>query len=277
MRRLALCLLGLSLGLGVLACATRPPPPPHGYRDGALYLALARAHLDRVNCPQKDCERWFKTDLHEKGDLRVDVTARSQGGRSAQYSVLLLDGRAALDARSAPVIARESSLGELNVRLAREVPASSYLVGIVSRESGAAFDFSVMLGFDPAPPALALPELPPPPEFETHTSAVLETEGYGQDTRAVLIGSGAQQGMAVGLRGRLVDAGAEIGKVVIEQVYPDGSRALIEGSLLKPVTHQTMAEIEVPVGVRAEDNDSTRWLFDDPNEPPDEEGYEEQP
>jgi hypothetical protein len=54
--------------------------------------------------------------------------------------------------------------------------------------------------------------------------------------------------MRSGFTGRLVDKGVTIGKLVIEQVYPDGSRARVDGVLSAPVTHETVAEIDVPTG-----------------------------
>ena len=122
----------------------------------------------------------------------------------------------------------------------------------------------MQLAFDAAPPP---PQEPEPPKFETHSSAVLESVGYGRDTVAVLIGSGQKLGMQVGFRGKLFDDGKEIGSVVIETVYPDGSRARVEGALSSPVTHATIARIEVPVGLGlgdSEPEDSEGDPFDFP-------------
>ena len=150
-----------------------------------------------------------------------------------------------MDGRASNTLVRETS-GGLQVNVARSVPAGTYLVGIIAHKDGRAFDFSVRLGFQPAPPSEPVPE---EPEFEIHSSQVLEAVGYGRDTVAVLIESGQSRGMQVGFRGRLVDAGETIGSIVIEQVFPDGSRAKIEGALASPVTHATIAEIQVPAGL----------------------------
>jgi hypothetical protein len=88
----------------------------------------------------------------------------------------------------------------------------------------------------------------PEPQFRTQTSAVLEVEGWGEDSQAVLIELGRADGIQAGLRGRLIEEGEVIGEIVIEQVYPDGSRARIDGTLVTPVTPSTTVEVEVPVG-----------------------------
>jgi hypothetical protein len=54
--------------------------------------------------------------------------------------------------------------------------------------------------------------------------------------------------MRAGLRGRLVDGGRELARIEIEEVFAEGSRARIRGTLQGPVTPSTLAEIEVPDG-----------------------------
>jgi hypothetical protein len=81
---------------------------------------------------------------------------------------------------------------------------------------------------------------------------VLEVEGWGEHTQAVLIEFGSNHGIRRGLRGRLIQDGSTIGEVVVEQVYPDGSRARVDGPLLAPVTSKTIVEIDVPVEAATE-------------------------
>ncbi len=229
-------LLVVLFGGTLISCALTPPP--HGYPTRALYLEPSGSYFDRVNCPREDCERWFRTRLSRRGDLSVAVDA-SLRALALRYSVRLMDSR------GTHLIARQANAGDVRVSLQRDLAPATYLIGVVSDSDGQAFDFRVRLTFDPAP----LPPEPASPRFETHTSAVLETVGYGQDSVAVLIESGAKLGMQVGFRGVLIDGDEEIGSVVIDQVYPDGSRARIEGTLASPVTHTTVARIRVPAGL----------------------------
>jgi hypothetical protein len=86
---------------------------------------------------------------------------------------------------------------------------------------------------------------------------VLEVEGRPGDPRSVLISRGERDGIRPGLRGRMLQDGEEIATVEIVDVYPDGSRARIDGTLRAPITPDTRVEIDVPLddgpgrGVRA--------------------------
>jgi hypothetical protein len=250
----------------LLGCAVEPPP--HGNAGGALALAWDRSHGDDVNCARKDCERWFRVAPQEKGDLLVDVRAATASGNPPRYTVQLVDD-------DGTELALEASSGQpAAVEFGRPVAPRSYLLKLGAEPGVRAFDFSITVGFEAAPPPPPPPEPEPEPEFETHTTHVLEAEGYGQDTAAVLIESGARHGMQVGFPGRLVEGDREIGRVVIEQVYPDGSRARVQGTLLAPVTHATLAEIEVPRGLSRQ-IESLEDLLGDPNAPDDPDGIEE--
>jgi hypothetical protein len=234
-----------SLLIALGGCAITPPP--HGYPEGALALTPAQPYHDTVNCRRKDCERWYRMRADRKGTFVVDVAGYEAGKALPQYSVLLTDHT------GDNVLARESNLEQSRVRFDRDVGADTYLVGIVAPPKAGGFRFRVTLDFAAAPPSA--PSEPPPPKYELHTSSVLESVGYGQDAVAVLIESGRKHGMRVGFRGRLIDGGTEIGRVVIEQVYPDGSRAKIDGALIAPVTHETVVEIDVPVGLAPGDEE----------------------
>jgi hypothetical protein len=252
MSRSASLAIGLSLGLGIAAgCTTCPANdiPGHGYAQGALYLAPDQERVDSLRCRRwwgrPDCQRWYKTNVGEEGTFSVEVNARSADRSPRGFSVVLWDGT-----EYEELLVR-SNAGMHRVQLDREVPPDTYLVSVIAVNDAKAFDFRISVGFEPAPPPPPIPRLAP--KFKIHTSSILEQEGYGQDTVAVLIESGREDGLRVGLKGRLVDDGAEIGKLVIEQVYPDGSRARVEGTLLGPVTYETVVEIDVPVGLALEE------------------------
>lgn len=244
----------LVVSLGVFAaCALTPPP--HGYPTGALYVDPTESYRDQVNCPRKDCERWFRTRLAKRGNLSVAVDASTRA-LALRYSVRLMDSRAT------QMLAQKANASEARVQVGRDLAAGTYLIGVISDPDGQAFDFRLQLAFRPAPEA---PKAPPPPAFEIHSSAVLESVGYGQDAVAVLIESGEKAGMRVGFKGKLIDDGKEIGSVVIERVYPDGSRARIDGRLSGPVTHATLALIQVPAGLGLGDAVEQET---DPDQPP---------
>lgn len=257
--RARVLIVAISLGMGA-GCALTPPP--HGYPTGALEIGLSSSYRDQINCPREDCERWFRTRLVKRGDLSVVVDA-SKRVLALRYSVRLMD------AQGAKLIARKDNAGEVRVQIDRDLAPATYLIGVVSDPDGQAFDFRLQLAFEPAPPP---PAAPPAPKFEIHSSAVLESVGYGRDAVAVLIESGAKKGMQVGFRGKLIDGGNQIGSVVIEQVFPDGSRARVVGTLSSPVTHATMALIEVPAGLGI-GNTSEELPFEFP--PTDEDGGQE--
>jgi hypothetical protein len=242
MRRARLCIAPLLLA----GCALTPPP--HGRMQGALPLEWERPHVDTLNCKRGDCERWFRAEVTGPGYLSVDVRALpATGQESPPFAVGL-----ASEARD---VARAASEGRPAVQLESRVTPGGHLVSIVAAPDTRELDFSVRLHFRPAPPRPPPPPTrpPPPPRAEEprpkiHRSAVLETEGSGSDL-ALLIESGERHGMRAGMRGRVLDAAGEIGTVVIEQVYPDGSRARVEAPLRREVTHETVVEIEVPAGL----------------------------
>jgi hypothetical protein len=105
--------------------------------------------------------------------------------------------------------------------------------------------YSLRGAFKPAP---APPPPPPPaPRFETRRAAVLEVEGERTQQQSVLLDVGEAAQLRPGMRGVLLDAGKKLGQVVIVNVYPDGSRARVDGALAGPITPRTVAEIQVPL------------------------------
>ena len=223
---------------GLLAFGCAKPLPPNAVPGGALPLG-AGARYGELDCPRGDCVHWFRARVGEQGKLIIDVSdTTADASRPARFEVTLAD-------RNANTLAADASLGRQQVQIIRGVDAASYLVAVSSARPGVRFNYSVRAEFRATPP-------PRPvhiePKFDTLTSPVLEAEGYGRDTEAVLIEHGQRHGMRKGLRGRLIEDGVEIGKVVIDQVYADGSRAVVEGELSGPVTGATIVEIDVPIG-----------------------------
>jgi hypothetical protein len=78
---------------------------------------------------------------------------------------------------------------------------------------------------------------------------VLEVEKKGGAAATnVLIDGGRRDALRAGLRGRLVDGQRTLGRVVVVEVFEEGSRARVEGPLSGDITPETVAEIEVPAG-----------------------------
>jgi hypothetical protein len=229
----------LLLLLTLPACVS--PPDPDGVPLGALRLPPGLAHDDALDCRRNDCVDWYRTELKEEGTLEITVSAPDGATgqeEPPQFTVTLTDpeGR---------TLGRERSMGRDGLSLVHELSAATYLVSVTTPQPRGGFSYQIELGFEALPPP---PPPEPEPQFRTQTSAVLEVEGWGQDSQAVLIELGRTAGMRPGLRGRLVEQGDTIGEIVIEQVYPDGSRARIDGTLSTPITPSTTVEIDVPVG-----------------------------
>ena len=64
----------------------------------------------------------------------------------------------------------------------------------------------------------------------------------------MLLGAGRDQGIAIGDRGRLLQADTVRGHFEVVDVYPEGSRATLIGSVNGAVSAATRAEIERPSG-----------------------------
>src|SRR5262249_55801205 len=109
----------------------------------------------------------------------------------------------------------------------------------------AAVGYALLGRFKPAPPPPPPP--PPAPRFETKRAAVLEVEDARSAQPSVLLDAGEGAGLRPGLRGVLVDGGKKLAEVVIVNVYPDGSRARVEGVLSGSIPPRPVAQIQVPL------------------------------
>jgi hypothetical protein len=72
-------------------------------------------------------------------------------------------------------------------------------------------------------------------------------EARADGGEAVLIDQGSRAGVERGQRGRLLVGGRKVAEIEILDVYPDGSRALVRGSLGSALTPDTVAEVDVPL------------------------------
>ncbi len=204
-----------------------------------LTLEPAEVREDSLNCLLRDCQRWYRMHVSRAGKFTVNVAANDPR-HEPRISVELRDER------EGSLLIRRSGSEKSHVRFGRKVRPGTYLVGVIANTWSPTFTFRVTL--DLVAPRHVSTRPPPRPTIKVETSLVLETEGgYGQDAVAVLIELGSRHGMKPGLHGKLFDGKSEIGRVVIEQVYPDGSRARIQGMLSAPITSETVVKIDVPL------------------------------
>lgn len=77
-------------------------------------------------------------------------------------------------------------------------------------------------------------------------SPVIEVERANGKPFAVLIDAGTATGLVDGQAGRMVRRGRVIGKVVVIDVYPTGSRAMIISEIVGDITSDTVVEVLAP-------------------------------
>jgi hypothetical protein len=239
-------------------CSKPPPPDPDGALEGARSLPLDKPTEDALACDKRtnDCADWFR--VRTKGQGRVvasvhlladpDVREEDEEKKRPPLPEFTLE----LRDTSGELLQSVASEGRREAEAATDAEAGSLFAVVSSPGGKQTVRYRVRAAFEPAAPPPAPPppppreEPPPPPRIETRSGAVLEVERSAGE-EAVLIELGAAAGMKPGLRGRLLDGGREIGAVVVQDVYPDGSRARVEGALLGQISAQTRVEIEIPL------------------------------
>ncbi len=232
-------LAGCGVALLVAGCAK--PPDLDAEPGGAQVLALGEPHDDTLDCRHGDCVDWYRIEVPGRGRLVVEVSALASEAPPPGFSAMLADDRGtALD--------HAESAGQVSVRLEAQAPdRAAYLVEVERREPRPPLGYRIEARYEPPPPPRA-PAPPPKPEFEKVRSAVLQVERQDGRVTAVLLESGSGQGMRPGLRGSLVQGGRVIAQIEVIDVFPEGSRARVDGALAAPITASTMAEIDVPLG-----------------------------
>jgi hypothetical protein len=242
------------------ACSKPPPPDPDGALDGARSLPLDKPTEDALACDKRtnDCADWFRVRIKGQGRVVASVHLLAEPdadrGRDDDDSKAPKHPEFTLELRdkSGELLSSVASEGRREAEAATDAEAGSLFAVVSSPGGRQTLRYRVRAAFEPAapppppPPPPAREEPPPPPRIETRSGAVLEVERNAGE-EAVLIELGAAAGMKPGLRGRLLDGSREIGAVVVQDVYPDGSRARVEGALLGRISAQTRVEIEIPL------------------------------
>jgi len=230
-------LASLALAAALLACA-KPPPDLDAQPAGALPLALDQRHPDTLECGEGDCADWYRLEVPAKGLLTVALGPGApeapRGGLSARL----------VDAQGQTLAVAASANGE-PLELKAPVAAGAALVEVTPADPKAAVGYALTARFKAAPPPPPPP--PPAPRFETRRAAVLEVEDARSEQPSVLLDAGEAAGFRPGMRGVLVDGGKKLAEVVIVNVYPDGSRARVQGALAGAISPRTVAEIQVPL------------------------------
>jgi len=232
--------LGCLLAAALAGACAKPPPDLDAEPAGAIALPLGQVHADTLDCDKGDCADWYKIAVPGEGKLFVDA---DPAVANAGFAVQLVD------AGGAPLAAGDSAGGKAAVRLHTPVSEGAVLVKVVPTDAKANVAYAVTARFKPAPPPPVVKA--PEPRFETKSAAVLEVEGDRTAHPAVLIDAGQAAKLAPGMRGRLVDKGHTIGQIVVQDVYPDGSRARVDGPLSGQIGPHTTAEIDVPIAAPA--------------------------
>jgi hypothetical protein len=228
--------VGIGASLAGFGCSKPPPPDPDASPAGARGIKLGVWHRDRIDCRKStlDCADWFRVQIRREGRAQIDVArVTDQVDEDHEVPPFTL----ALAETTGKPIRQARARGETRARLTQKVMPGIYMVSLSTpAESAGVMDYELRVAFTPKP-------APQGPRYRQVSAVVLEVEGGD----AVLIDKGRRQGLAVGQRGRLLEAGRKIADIEILAVYPDGSRAAIRGELSGGITPSTVAEVDVPL------------------------------
>lgn len=242
-------LLSLSaLPVLALSCSTcQPPPDPDGVATGSQPLTVGEWKRDALDCAEGDCSDWYRFETSGAGTLRVAAVRVDDGRAVPEFSVTLADA-------DGKVLAQATSGGQTRVRFTHPeakgqyAPAGVFTLAVQTPTEGeGALGYELRVAFTAKPAPVAKPVAPrAEPRFRTVQAALLEVEDRAGGGQAVLLDQGSRSGVAAGQRGRLLVGGKKLADIEIIDVYPDGSRAQIRGSLGAAITPDTVAEVDVP-------------------------------
>lgn len=221
------------------ACSTTSPRPEDLDAEPAtaVSLTVGTAVAGSLECADElgpDCRDWYRFQPRQPGQLRVtarSIAAAVEGEEPTEEArpvqLRLTDGEG--------TVLAEAEGPDATVRWRVKDPGS-FLALVSMTPSEAPLQYELTTRIEEAPRTRSL------------RRTVLEVEtGRNGGTAHVLIDGGHDQSLRVGLRGKLIQDGRSIGRIRIVEVFPQGSRAAVEGVLTGPVTPETVAEIELPL------------------------------
>ena len=232
-----------------LACAGAPPADPDGTPATAQTIEVA-PRADSLECgadAKPDCSDWFRFRIAAAGALRVTATPVAPATPAAPAAGASIPAPAPLELAIAEASGKDVGRAKAGAGApAAEIPlaaaAPTDYVAVVTLPPGAGA-VAYRLAFDAAGKQAAPTATP---AVRTSRWTILEVDEDG----ALLIDGGRQDGLRAGQRGRLVDGKRTLGSLVVVDVFDEGSRARIEGTLSGEITADTVAEIEGPAGRR---------------------------
>ncbi len=235
-RRLALP-AALLVCVWISACAScRPAQDPDGQLWGATSLPLEEWRSDQIWCKQpkpNDCQDWRWLQPEGEGEITIEIQADSG---AAGVEVSLTD-------EDAERLVTEAVGRDGRARIVFKPRRARYYVLVIMGSADARKQYSYQIR------ASQVRHVEPPqPRYRAVEAMLLEVERRAGGEQTVLIGLGEQRGVQVGLRGRLVEGGKTIAEIEIIEVFPDGSRARLDGAPASRITPETTVEIDVPVG-----------------------------
>jgi hypothetical protein len=231
-----------------VSCSTcRPPPDPDGVQANSQPLEVGSWRRDALDCEEGDCADWYHFETHDAGVLRVAVVRVEDGREVPEFSVALAEGDR--------VLGEAKSGGQDRVRFTHPemkgqyAPPGRFTLAVQTPSEGeGALGYELRVTFTAKPkPKPVLAPAREQPRFRTIGAKLLEVEARADGGDAVLLDQGTRSGIAPGQRGRLLIGGKKLAEIEIIDVYPDGSRALIRGSLGTAITPDTVAEVDVPL------------------------------
>jgi hypothetical protein len=224
------------VALLVCAACAKPPPDLDAQATGAQALALETWHPDSLDCTKRvmDCGDWYAFPVPGEGRVQVDVVKKADDQPTPQFELVLGDA-------SGHELERRGNQGQSRVQIKAAARTPRMTVAVLTPAgSKGRMSYEIRARFEPRREA-------PAPRIEHVSAVVLEVETSPGGGQAVLIDKGRKAGFTPGLRGRLLEGGQKIADIEIVDVYPDGSRAAIRGTLAAPITPSTVAEVDVPL------------------------------
>ena len=215
---------------------SRAPEDLDAEPTSAVSLTVGSAARGSLECADEtgpDCRDWYRFQPRRPGQLRLTATSIAQveeGEEPGEPSPLKLQ---LTDGEGTPLAEAEGPEATIRWRISNP-GAFLALVSVAPGETPLQYELTTKIEQVARTRTLRRPVL----EMET---------GRNGGAAHVLIDGGHDQSLRVGMRGKLVQDGRSIGRIRIVEVFPQGSRATVEGVLTEPVTPDTVAEIALPL------------------------------